>query len=536
MNNPLTRLPVVGKWFRDPVPGRVYHGIDSIRRRASLFYYPLRAFFRAVARTQHSEIQSIGLENIPPDGAVFLVGNHPNSYLDFLNLAVVVRHPVATAAKDTITNTPFVGGFLRDHALLVPVSRAEDRDESGVSEEERAAANEQMVREAVELLVNGRLFNIYAEGRSTDARRLNRIKLGFMMLAIQAEKAYDFQLNLRIVPYGYFYDRINKFQSSVCVIFGKPFKLKSLVELPDNFLALPPKEQLTYEKKLMVAGKARLQEEIESLIISIRDPTLVHLIDGVTAVYVESPVKYMGPFENVREKYVLCKTISESIQAAAKTERGLKAVEKLRTLLKDYQTALAQGNLSDTLIRREYTWASVGYHLKGLFLGILYAPLSIYAYVANFPSRQAGRFMRYYVIDLKKRPMVDGDEQSILAAFAAAVVVYPMYFAGMYWLFRNFVMERLDHFLSVSAHLRALSFLPAEHPVLMSLMGATFAVYLMARLWRFSLFHGRRFRQAVRFTLDAISELFLRKRLRKLREQRSDLIDAVDFIIGDYYH
>ena len=158
MTNPLERLPLIGRYFREPGEARVYESLGSIRRRAKFMFFPLRAFFRAVARTQHSEIQSIGLENIPPDGAVFLVGNHPNSYLDFLNLATVVRHPVATAAKDTITRTPLVGGFLRDYALLVPVSRAQDKDESGVSEAERVAANEQMVTEAVDLLVRGRLF------------------------------------------------------------------------------------------------------------------------------------------------------------------------------------------------------------------------------------------------------------------------------------------------------------------------------------------------------------------------------------------
>ncbi len=536
MNNPLSRLPVVGKWFREPVAGRVYHGIDSIRRRASLFHYPLRAFFRAVARTQHSEIQAIGLENIPPDGAVFLVGNHPNSYVDFLNLSVVLRHPVATAAKDTITKTPLVGGFLRDYALLVPVSRVQDKEETGATEEERAAANEEMVREVVELLVRGRLFNIYAEGRSTDARRLNKIKLGFMMLAIQAEKAYDFKLNLRIVPYGYFYDRINKFQSSVCIIFGRPFKLRSLVELPANFLSLSAKEQLVYEKKLMLAGKEKLQSEIEKLIISIHDPKLVYLIDGITAVYVLSPVKYMGPFENVREKYALCKMISETIQIAAKSEEGAVRVETLNLLLKDYQTSLAEARVADALVRREYTWTSLGYHLKGLVMGILYAPLSFYGYLANVPSRQAARFMRYYVIEVKKRPMVDGDEQSILAAAAAGAIAYPIYYIVAYYLFRHFVMPWMNGFLSISTHLKDLAFLPAEHPVFLSILGATGAVYLMARLWRFSLFHGRRFRQGVRFLLDAISEIFLRSKLQKLREKRSELIDAMDFLIGDYYH
>lgn len=535
MRNPLTHLPIVGKLFRKPSLARTYHGIDSVRRRASFFYYPLRAFFRAVATTQHAEIQSIGVENIPPDGAVFLVGNHPNSYLDFLNLATVVRHPIATAAKDTITNTPIAGKILRDYALLVPVSRAQDKEESGVSEKERQQANEQMVEEAVDLLVRGRLFNIYAEGRSTDSRRLNKIKLGFMLLAIQAEKAFNFNLNLRIVPYGYFYDRINKFQSSVCIIFGKPFKIKNLIDMPSDFLALSEKEQQSFEKKLMMAGKERLQQDIERLIISIHDPKLVNLIDGITSIYVLSPGKYMGVYENVREKYVLCKTVSESIQKAAESEQGQKKLDQMRILLKGYQTSFQKAGIPDALVRREYTWTSVGFYLRSIVVGILVSPLILYGYFANFIPRQTARFMRFFVINVKKRPQVDGDEQSILAAAGAAAVTYPIAFFLFYKWIHSAGMVFLGTFFAKSAYLKDLTVLVEKYPGWISLVCAGFLVYLMARLWRFSLFHGRRFKTGLHFLADCVLELFRHKRLRDLRMKRAELIDAVDFVIGDYY-
>lgn len=535
MANPLERIPIIGKYFREPGKARVYQSLGSIRRRAKFLFFPLRAFFRAVARTQHSEIQAIGLENIPPDGAVFLVGNHPNSYLDFLNLATVVRHPIATAAKDTITRTPFVGGFLRDYALLVPVSRAQDKDESGVSEADRVAANEQMVKEAVDLLVSGRLFNIYAEGRSTDSRRLNKIKLGFMMLAIEAERQFNFELNLRIVPYGYFYDRINKFQSSVCIIFGKPFKIKHLVTLPDDFLRLTEKEQQAIEKKLLTEGKERLKSDIEELIISIHDPALVNLIDGLTAIYCLSPVKYMNQYENIREKYVLCKAVAEAVQNAAKSERGAQAVEKLRELLRTYQNTLERSGLPDAVVRREYTMASLGFHLKAMFMGAVFFPLVAFGYLANFIPRQAARFMRYYVIHRQKRPLVDGDENSILAAAGAAALLYPAYFFTTVWLMLQGGVSTLHDFLAASTYLKSLAPLVAGSPGWSSAIAASLVVYLAARLWRFSLFHGGRLRAAFRFVFDVCAEPFLRRRLSILRAQRAELIDQADFIIGDYH-
>ena len=535
----LRKLPVVGKYF-DPEPSvaRTYHGINSVRRRASIFYYPIRMFFRGVAKTQHHEIQAIGVQNIPPDGAVFLVGNHPNSLLDFFNLLVSVRHPVATAAKDTITNIPVMGHVLKNYALMVPVSRAQDRDGSGLTEEERKKANEGMVRDAVELLVNGRLFNIYAEGRSTDSRKLNKIKLGFMMLALQVEKPFNYNLNLRIVPYGYFYDRINKFQSSVCMIFGKPFKLKDLVELPEDFLALSPSDQLNIEKKLMVAGKQRLQSDIENLIVTIPDKSLVSLIDDITSLYVLTPVKYMGPYENVREKYILGKQIAESIDAANKSDKGRQMLEKLKSQLAEYRRRLAESRVPDALIRREYTIPALGYNLKSLLAGILYSPLTLFGYIVNFLPRLAGRVMRYFVIEVKKRPKVDGDEQAIIAAFAGLLFTYPLWCILYYKLFHLYGYDAVVAFLGNMIYVKdLLRMFQASIPwmrELSSVMVSLTLFYLMGRLWRFSLHQGSRLKDGLFFLRDAITEIFRKKHREHLRELRYEIIDTMDFIVGDF--
>ncbi len=530
----IRKIPVIGRML-DPAhtPARAYHGIDSVRRRAGFLHYPIRALFRTVARTQHAEIETIGIENVPPDGCVFLVGNHPNSFLDYFNLITVIRSPVGTAAKDTITSLPFLGPILRDHMMLIPVARAQDREETGVSEEARTAANEQMMKDAVEQLVHGRLFNIYAEGRSTDSRSLNRIKLGFIALAMQAEREFNYRLNLRIVPYGYYYDRINKFQSSVCVIFGRPFKIRHLVDLPVDFLSLSPKEQTALEKKIMLAGKARLQADIENLIISIPDRTLVSLIDDATALYVLTPFKYMGPYQNVREKYILSKMIAEAVQAAHKTDEGRARLAELRRLLAEYRGALSAARVPDALVRREFTWMSVGYHIKALVQGVLLSPLTLYGYITNYLPRQAGRLMRYWVIDVRKRAKVDGDEQAIVAAFATALVSYPILGTAIYFLLRR---------VSVWA-----ASLPPETPfeIARSWIGAhpgyfagtamIFSVYLMGRLWRFSLRYGARLRQALLFLWDGFRRLFGGDRLRRLREKRHEIIDAIDFLIGDFH-
>lgn len=531
----LRKLPLIGRFFHSPYSksGRIYHGIESVRRSASLFYYPLRSLFRTVARTQHSEIEAIGLENIPPDGAVFLVGNHPNSLLDFFNLLTVVRHPVATAAKDTITNIPVLGYILKNYALMVPVSRAQDKGESGISEEERLKANEAMIDDAVERLVTGRLFNIYAEGRSTDSRKLNKIKLGFMMLALAAEKEFDYNLNLRIVPYGYFYDRINKFQSSVCIIFGKPFKLKDLMkDRKLDYSSLSEKERVQLEKSLMLAGKNRLQADIERLIISIPDESLVPLIDDATELFVQSSQKYMGAFENVKEKYVLSKSVAESIQAASQDSDGRKVIEKLQRLIHDYRQKLSVMRLDDETIRRQVNLEAVGHHLVSLFKGILLLPFIAYGYLANWLPRRAAGFMRYRVVDVKKGAQVDGDEQAIIAAFLVALISYPLFGVGIFYTVLHFGPE---YATQAATHLSwADPVWIRENPGLFAGVVAVIMVYMMGRLWRFSVFHGRRLKAALAFFGGLLFERFRGRKVQELRELRYEIIDTMDVILAEY--
>ncbi len=530
-----SRIPVIGRMFQT-IPGpppRTYRGIHSIRRSASPFYYPVRGIFRTAAVTQHAEIQAIGLENIPSDGPVVLVGNHPNSFLDFFNLVTVVRHPIATAAKETVFQVPILGYILRNWTLMIPIARKQDQTETE-SEASRRETNEASIREAVETLVGGRLFNIFAEGKSTGSRKLNPIKLGFMSIAIQAEKEFNFNLNLRIVPFGLYYDRINKFQSSVCVVFGRPFLLKNLLELPPNVLSLKEAEWSSLEKKLMVAGKEHVQKSLESIVISIPQKDKIEIIDECISLYVLSPIKYMNQFNNIREKYRMSKTISDTVLAAGVDGQGQKRLDSLHEMIRSYRKKLKEKNFTDALVRRENTIASLGYHVKGLLQSLLYSPLIGYGFVFNYIPRLAARWMRWWIIELKKKDKTDGDEKAILTAFIFVLLTYPIFGAGIFWFLKTRGIDWMIQLADRTIHNSKL-LVVAEHSSLVAAVLAMFSVYLMARLWRVSLFYSRRMKEAAYWLFDLGLEQFRKKDIRELRESRYRIIDEIDFLISDYH-
>ena len=519
---------------------RVYHGISSVRRKAHPIYYMFRSFFRLVLHTQHTEIQAIGLENIPSDGSVMLVGNHPNSYLDYLHLLNAVRHPVASAAKDVITNWPFLGQLLRQYMMLIPIARRQDQDITGSTEEERRQANAEAVRETVELLVQGRLYNIFGEGRSTDSRKLNKIKLGFMHIALQAEREFNYKLNLRIVPFGFFYDRINKFQSSAVIIFGKPFKLNNLDKIPDNFLSLSLSEQIKVEKKLLVRGKERMQREIESIIISISDRDLISLIDDATALYVLTPSKFMGAYKNIREKYHLSKMLADCFQKASLTTAGRTRLEELKLKLDTYRKELKRLRLVDGLVRREHGWAEFGFHLGAVLRSLINLPFIIYGKLFNFLPHRMGRLARYYTIKVKKKPKVDGDESALIAAIITAFSTYPVFGAllgcliyvyGLPWLLAWTTAFCATHgFAWLAGFVAALQ----GYLALLTVGLALLSIYLMARLWRVANRHFMGLRAAALWLRDSVIEITRQRDVELVRQQRYEILDCIDFIIGEY--
>ena len=532
---------MLGKLFGRKKEGysyRVYRSIHSQRRKAGLFYFPFRWLFRTAASIQHSEIDVIGLENIPPDGSVLLVGNHPNSFLDYFNLLTVVRHPIATAAKDTLTNVPVVGPLMRDHALFIPIARKQDQAQTKVSEEDRKQANDQSIQLLVDHLVDGRLFNIYAEGRSTDSRKLNKIKLGFMFAVIQAEKQFNFRLNLKIVPYGYYYDRINKFQSSVCLIFGKPFRIRDLVELPADYMSQSDSRRNDLEKRIMVEGKRRLEAEINDLIISINDLSLIDIIDEATALLILTPVKYMNSFGNIKEKYRLSKNLSDGFQRAAKSDEGRSRLETLKDTIRAYRKKLQASGLQDAVVRREKSKSALGFGLLSLVQGILLLPLTIPGYLTSFLPRRMAGLARKYIIDIKKMPRVDGDEKAVLAAFFTSLINYPVLAGLTYWALTRFAWPPLAGWASQwpeqTFPAGTISYLLSQHPSLVAGIIAGIAFFFLIWLWGFSVRRGRRFRTGLRWFGDMLMSVFREKKLEPFREMRYQIIDEIDGILEDY--
>src|SRR5688500_5145590 len=116
--------------------------------------------------------------DIPRDGPVLLVGNHPNSLLDPLFLAAVARRPVRFLAKAPHFANPWVSWAV-NAVGAIPVYRP------------RAAPalvrqSLSMFRAAHDALTGGAAIGIFPEGMSHDAPSLVPLRTGAARIALGA--------------------------------------------------------------------------------------------------------------------------------------------------------------------------------------------------------------------------------------------------------------------------------------------------------------------------------------------------------------
>ncbi len=185
-----------------------------------LFLYDvLVSFLRLVTRVFFRSIEVSGLENVPKEGAVVLVGNHPNSLLDPVLISTTCRRRVHFAAKE-----PLFHGPLRPFLWIagsVPVKRRQDQVEGAAEDAAVAGAPTRVDNSAAfdaltAVLKQGEAFGIFPEGISHTRPELAPLKSGAARIVLSAG------CPVQIVPCGLSYRQRDRMRSRVLVQFGSP--------------------------------------------------------------------------------------------------------------------------------------------------------------------------------------------------------------------------------------------------------------------------------------------------------------------------
>lgn len=150
--------------------------------------------------------------SVPADGPVLVTPNHPNGLVDAIVVMRCTSRPIRFVAKAPLFGLPVIG-FLARGIKAVPIYRRQD-DPSQLERNVDAFA---AVSDA---LGHGDVVCVFPEGIAHSEPRLQPLKTGAARMALTAEAASGFTLDVRIVPVGLLYRDKRRFRSDATVEIG----------------------------------------------------------------------------------------------------------------------------------------------------------------------------------------------------------------------------------------------------------------------------------------------------------------------------
>lgn len=161
----------------------------------------------------YSDIEVIGRKQIPENKPVMFIGNHQNSFLDALHIVNNTKHFVHFLTRAEAYGNPLLDQFFYSLNML-PVYRARD----GFGTIKR---NEHIFEECYERLAKNDALLVFAEASHVMERRIRPLSKGFTRIVFGAEKKYNWDLGLQIVPVGLGYGNHRKSRTPVRIEFGE---------------------------------------------------------------------------------------------------------------------------------------------------------------------------------------------------------------------------------------------------------------------------------------------------------------------------
>jgi 1-acyl-sn-glycerol-3-phosphate acyltransferase len=131
---------------------------------------------------------------IPAKGPAILACNHPNSFLDAIVVALLIKRPIHFLARSDVFRKP-VARWILSQLHLIPIYRLQEGSEN-------LEKNKDTFKRCSEILAKGGVILIFSEGNCILEKRLRPLKKGTARIAFTAEALSNWNLNIRIIPVG----------------------------------------------------------------------------------------------------------------------------------------------------------------------------------------------------------------------------------------------------------------------------------------------------------------------------------------------
>ncbi|PRY06056.1 1-acyl-sn-glycerol-3-phosphate acyltransferase [Pontibacter ummariensis] len=368
-----------------------------------MLYAVLKLIYRAGLFVFFRKLEVHNRALMPDKGPLLVVSNHPNTFMDPIVTASLLRQPVFFLAKGTVFGSKLQNWILRQ-MHLIPIHRREDNPEQAISNEEAFAASFQALHQQKTLL-------IFPEGNSFNQRRLRKIKTGTARIALGAEAESPQALGIKILPVGLNYSAPTRFRSDVFINVGQPIQVA-------DYLAAYRQDG----PAAVLALTEEIRHRLERLIIHTPTDEEDELARQVEGIYKEQLAATV-PARLPEQDFLLTKAIVRSVSYFSQV--APERVAALKRDLSNYRLQLKRLHLQDAVLgkgKQEVLRQSL---LSLLFL-VLGLPVYLYGLLHNY--------LPYLIPSKIARAVTQEEEWYAPIMLTAGIFTFPVFYLLKAWL------------------------------------------------------------------------------------------------------
>ena len=329
-----------------------------------------------------------GKENRLHEGPLIIVANHPNTLMDPLIIASLMKQQIGFLANAGIFANAIVASVLR-YFHVIPVFRKKDIAPGDKPD------NKYSFLKCHEYLDKKGTILIFPEGESYYELKLREIKTGTARIALSYESLNGLDDRLKILPIALDYSDSIQFRSMVSVTIGEPISLQAY---KDSFL----KNEITGVSTLTDAIRKELERHIPNTTNKEQEQFLLKSHKFYTTFNDPKGDLHLNPKHSLASRAQISKVMNALRESDTKlyVDTEIK-VHHLFDQLK-YE-GLSPGFFTNKFFNKSSTLVLMGYFLEFLLL----APFYLFGLLANYvPYILAGSVFKVLKLDIEYKTVV----------------------------------------------------------------------------------------------------------------------------------